>query len=453
MSQQSVALVLLLIGVSLEQPAFEVAGLTIKPELIALIIVWAFFGWRLIQLRSSSSGASSSGALSIGRLGGGRLLLWTIPYLVALLAASILNAPDTAAGLRHTLLVALVASAAWLVLGLVDTPVRLALAVRSLVGLTLAEAALTFVVLAFAWSWVPPGAQLGAGGIAVPNGTLWEPNLLGSYLAAGAVLALATLLVTASRQWATGLACGFALILAALGLSLARGAWLGFAAGVLVLGVGQVALRARGVQPPGATRPYYARNILLALLAAALAGLFLAGIAPVVFPGTAAGFSSRVNLSTYNPQTDPSVRSRADALQQAYPRILAHPILGNGAGSFGASYEDARGNSGWIANLELHILYDSGLIGLGCWLVGLGGLIWSVGRRLRRAAGTPPALQQMTLALLAALASLLVAFQATEGSWLAFPWVYIGLLACAVRFARITNYELRITNESGSRNS
>jgi O-antigen ligase len=437
MPQQTAALVLLLIGVSLEQPAFEVAGLTIKPELIALIIVWALFGWRLIQLRPLSSGA-----LSIGRLGGGRLLLWTIPYIVVLFAASTLNAPYPAAGLRHTLLVALVASAAWLVLGLVDTPRRLAIAMKLLVGLAIAEAALTFVILAFAWSWVPPGAQLGTGGIAVPNGTLWEPNLLGSYLAAGAVLALATLVVMRSPQWATALACGFALIVAALGLSLARGAWLGFAAGVVVLGVGQLALRARGAQPPGSARPN-ARNILLALLAASLACLFLVGIAPVVFPGTAAGFDSRVNLSTYNPQTDPSLRTRTDTLQQAIPSIVSHPILGNGAGSFGASYEDARGNSGWIANLELHVLYDSGLVGLGCWLVGLAGLIWAAGRRLRRAGGTPPALQQMILALLAALAALLVAFQATEGSWLAFPWIYIGLLACAVRLGLRPTVTLR----------
>jgi len=418
---QSAALVLLLFGVSIEQPAFNVAGMTIKPEQVALMALWLLAGRRLI---------------SSGRLRGARLLLWTVPYCAVLLAASLLNAPDRETALRHTGLVILITSAAWLAYGLADTEARLALAVRWLVGLALAEAVLTFGVLALAWRWVPPGAQTGLGGIAVPNGTLWEPNLLGSYLAAGGVLALAALLSAGSRRWAVLLAGGLSLIIAALGLSLARAAWLGFAAGVVVLCVGYVALRGRGIQLPGTAR----RNASLAVLAAVLAGVFLIGVAPVVFPGTASSFRNRVALGSYDPQTDPSLRARAGTLQQAIPGIVAHPIVGNGAGSFGTTYQDSKGNPGWVANLELHVLYDSGLVGLVCWLVGIGGLVWLAISWLRRATGAPPGLQHLTLGLLAALAGLLVAFQATEGSWLAFPWIYVGLLAGAVSMVSAERY-------------
>ncbi len=414
---QLAALLLLIVGVSLEQPAFVVAGLTVKPEHVALLVLWALVGWRLVLN---------------GRFAKARLLLWTIPLLVTLLVASVLNAPDPAESVRHTVMVALVTSAAWLAYGLVDTRRRLSQAVDMLITLACAEAVLTFLVLGLAWSWVPPGAQIGTGGIAVPTGTLWEPNFLGSYLAAGAILTVATLIAEASRRRALVLACGLALILAALGLSLARGAWLGFAAGVLVLVVGLALSRKRASAPRIDSKPALRRrpNLALAVSATAAAALFLVGLAPLVFPGTSSVLFSRVNVSAYDPQADPSLRARVDSLQDAMPGIEAHPFVGNGAGSFAVGHQDAKGNPGWISNLEFHVVYDSGLIGLACWLAGIGGLIWASARGLQRYPESQ-VFQWTTLGLLGALAALLVAFQVTEGSWLAFPWVYVGLLASA----------------------
>jgi O-antigen ligase len=300
--------------------------------------------------------------------------------------------------------------------------------VEVLVWLAAAEATLIFISLALAWIGVQFGAQPGRGGIPVPNGTLWEPNLLGSYLAAGGVLALSSLLSTVSGKQAGGLAGAFAVILSALGLSLARGAWLGFAAGVVLLGVGLVVLRLRGAQPLGTLR----RNIVLAVLAASTAGLFLTVIAPAFFPGTSAGLGSRLNVWGYDPQSDPSVRARFDTVQQALPDIWAQPVIGHGAGSFGLSHQDDKGNAGWIANLELHVLYDSGILGLACWVAGFAGLAWAAWRFVRmQPFDGEDDLAWTTLGLLGAVAALLVAFQATEGSWLAFPWVYLGLLVVA----------------------
>ena len=100
--------------------------------------------------------------------------------------ASMLNAPDPTESLRHTVMVGLVTSSAWLAFGLV-TRVEGSTGPLHLNRTGLRRAVLTFLVLALAWSWVPPGAPNGAGGVAVPTGTLWEPNFLGSYLAGGAV--------------------------------------------------------------------------------------------------------------------------------------------------------------------------------------------------------------------------------------------------------------------------
>ena len=409
------ALLLLVAGGSLEQPAFVVAGLTVKPEHLALLFLWVLVGWRLVFG---------------GALRGASLLFWTGPLLAALLVASLVNAPDPAASVRHTAMVLLVTSAAWLAYGLVSTRNALVLAIDMLIALACIEAILTFVVLAFAWSWVPPGAQIGVGGIAVPTGTLWEPNFLGSYLAAGAVVTLASLIAAASGRRALVLAAALVLILAALGLSLARGAWLGLVVGVVVLVVGYAVLGAGR----SATDASYSssndtgRNVVLAVGSTAIAALFLVSLAPVVFPGTSAALISRASVGSYDPQSDPSVRARVDSLEEALPGIQAHPIIGNGAGSFEVLHQDAQGNPGWLSNLEVHVLYDSGLVGLACWLAGVVGLVWAGGRSLLRKPQTK-ALQWPALGLLGAVATLLVAFQVTEGSWLAFPWIYVGLLA------------------------
>jgi O-antigen ligase len=333
-------------------------------------------------------------------------------------------------------MVGLVASAAWLAYGTVDTRDRLMLALDVLVWLAALEAALIFLSLALAWIGVPFGAQPGRGGIPVPNGTLREPNLLGSYLAAGGILALARLLSSREKRHALAIAGALALILTALGLSLARGAWLGFTAGVVLVVAGYVVLRVSGY----AWAREIKRNVLLGVVAGALAALFLTVIAPAVFPGTSEGLGNRLNLGAYDPQSDPSVLARVDTVQQAWPDIWVHPVIGHGTGSFGMNHSDERGNPGWIPNLILHVLYDSGLVGLACWLAGVLGLAWVVGRYVRAVTTKQVSEAPMTkvlppeavLGLVGAVGAILVAFQVTEGSWLSFPWVYLGLLIAAI---------------------
>src|SRR5207248_9011471 len=94
------------------------------------------------------------------------------------------------------------------------------------------------------------------------------------------------------------------------------------------------------------------------------------------------GLLARVDLARYDAATDPSVVARVHTAGQALAGIRAHPLLGNGAGSFAAIYQDAQGDPGWIGNLELHLLYDSGALGLLAVLAGLGANLAAAWRTL-----------------------------------------------------------------------
>jgi hypothetical protein len=392
----------------LNRYTLTIAGLHAKLEHLAILALLAAF---------------TVYALSSGWRPRRRALLWLAPYLGVTALASLLNAPDRLTAVRLTGLVTLVALGALLVYWCTDSPARFRAAVRIMIALAGVEAVLAFAGLVAAWFNSPLGVQPGRGEILVPFGTMWEPNVLGSYLAAGAVLTLAALLAAPVGRRAAVLAALLALLLAALGLSLSRGAWAGLLAGALVVAGGGWWLGRRAARWP-ALAPRWP----LAVGAGLVAALFLVAVAPALFPMTTKGLFNRVNVATYTPQADPSLRIRADMASQALAEVGAHPLIGHGAGSFGITHFDAQGRPGWISNLELHVLYDSGLVGLLALLGGIAVSAWAAWRALRPG---DPATRPAILGVLGAVAVLLVSYQATEASWLGYTWIYLGLLARA----------------------
>lgn len=417
---RALALGTLLASVTLDHYTLDVAGFHVKAEhavilaLIAVMICTPAYG-----MAKDSQGWSWRRLITSP-------LAWIAPYVGVTLLASLFNALDWALGVRHTAMIALIASGAWLAYRLTDSPQSFRLAVKLTVAFGLLEAAYTFLVLAASRFGSTLGAQPGNGKIVVPYGTLWEPNILGSYLAASGVLLLAALITARNRRVQAGLTAGLGFILAALGLSLARAAWLGFAAGALVVLLSYAWL----VRSKKDALVEWRRAILLMMIAVVGAVAFLGGVAPTIFPTTAQGILVRINPNWYDPAKDPSVRERVDIANGALDGIAAHPIIGNGAGSYGMIHTGAGDAQGWISNLELHILYDSGVLGLSTLLFGLGLMVRRAWRAINSSSNTPD-LRPQIVGLLGALAVLLVAFQATEGTWLAFTWVYIGLLARA----------------------
>ena len=131
-----------------------------------------------------------------------------------------------------------------------------------------------------------------------------------------------------------------------------------------------------------------------------------------------------------------SVASRERIYSLALTGWLRRPVLGWGAGAFPFLYPPPPEGGYWIANLELHALFDSGLVGLLC-LAGAFGLAARRGlAALRAPAGAWTTSHYAVFGLLAGGAGLLIAYQITDGTWLGFTWVWLALLVAASRAAR-----------------
>jgi O-antigen ligase len=111
--------------------------------------------------------------------------------------------------------------------------------------------------------------------------------------------------------------------------------------------------------------------------------------------------------------------------------VLKHPILGGGTSSFQLAFDwQSLGEEwealGWIGNTEMRVLHDTGVVGLAIFVA----FLVSLYRRSKKVLKLEP--NPMLVALLASALVYCISFQATEGTLLAFPWVHLGLIGCAI---------------------
>ena len=256
----------------------------------------------------------------------------------------------------------------------------------------------------------------------VPTGSQWEPNIYGSYCLAVALLALPISLLTERLPWRWRLAAWAALTLGLGGLvaSLTRTAWLGFAL------AGSLALIAWAWRHP--------RTALVAGAGLALGGLCLVALfgwsdlrflVPQVDLSSGGALAQR--LATFgNLADDGNVWVRGQILRHALSVWPQHPWIGWGIGAYSQVYYYPNANTtSWIPSLFIHQLYNTGILGLGAFVLALALAGWRGFQAWRQAHGLPRAVLG---GLLLALVGLLAAFQATEASWLAYFWIYLGLL-------------------------
>lgn len=259
----------------------------------------------------------------------------------------------------------------------------------------------------------------------VPTGSQWEPNIYGSYCLAVALLALPVSLAAGRlpRRWRLTAWAALALGLGGLLASLTRTAWLGFGLAA------SLALIVWAWRHP--------RTALVAGAGLALGGLCLVALfgwsdlrfaAPQIDLGSGGALGQR--LATFgNLADDGNVWVRGQILRHALSVWPQHPWIGWGIGAYSQVYYYPNANTtSWIPNLLVHQLYNTGLLGLGAFALALA----LAGRRGFQAWRRSQGLSRAVLGgLLLALVGLLTAFQATEASWLAYFWVYLGLLEAA----------------------
>jgi len=245
-------------------------------------------------------------------------------------------------------------------------------------------------------------------------GAQFEANLLGSTCGATCAMMLMMFLRTKERKYLLG----FSITFTAMAISLSRGALAGS-----LLALALVAYR---------NWSHFDRA-RVGRLALAMLGITIV-VAPAIYGIWSERFST-VEISDLS--SDDTTRDRLVTVALAGEGIAEHPLAGNGTSSYQLQYTDeAFGEAdqpGWIPNTETRILYDTGVVGFGLFIA----FCWFLGARVKRLLKKTPVLELEALVL--AFAVYCVSFQFTEDTLLAFTWVHLGLIACAIDLFKIAD--------------
>ncbi len=405
-------LVLLIGAAGINRFQVSVGGLSVYPEYVALGLVSILLVFDVLRGRRTWRWPPAAWPFAA--------------WLVVALIASLVNAPDTANSVVLWFKLVLMLGTYVVTANLVREHALTAVRIQLLVGGAVAAFGLLALALWFG-GHIDLGVHIKPEGTVAAMGTQWESNVFGSYVAA--LVVLASVIVAAplarSLRWIAGLTVLVGV--PALVASLTRAAWLGAVVG---LGLAAIVWAVR--------RPRLALGVGLGvgLLAVAVAAVVFLSDLRTVLPGTATIDQTTVGdrlMSLASLDVDGNVWVRLQIYQHALQVWQEHPWLGWGVGAYGQAYLYPNQNlSAWIPNLFLHVLYDSGLSGL---LFMAGGLAVALWRGLAIWFRQVDTTRYLAGGLLLAVIALLVAFQATEASWLAYFWVYLGLLEGVVSHA------------------
>jgi len=442
-------LTVLLVGVASDRFGIRTHGLNLRLELLVggLVLVW-------FLLRHGLTGR--------GRIG---LIEWCLAgWLAAGAVSSLLFSPSPRQSLKLTLLIAglLVlytsalfflrsaeaitwASEAWVIVGM------------GVAAIGIADA-LLFIVFGWQNGISFDGSLQDGITILTPkvHSTLWEPNIFGSYLLTVGALAFALSRASAfqssGRKWWLRLA----MVLSYCGvvISMSRAVWA--VALIQLFAIGIIALRLhlvrRGQLPAALINPSAAGLALgLALaLSMSVLGCRTSGLTvtsssdPAVPPPAESGtpntsgclrMGSAFLYPIYgirDPGKVSSFTGRRHVAKLAFQGWLQRPFLGWGTGAYRYVYGAAAG--GWTGNLVLHILFDTGIVGLLLLAVSAGSAVWKGVGALRLPVSVWQTSHFGLLGLLAGAAAILLTYQLTEGTWLGFTWAFFALLVAAGRY-------------------
>ncbi len=268
--------------------------------------------------------------------------------------------------------------------------------------------------------------------VPVPYGTLSEGNIYGSHAMSMTIICITFILARrrgffAPMRW-TDLFLGINFL--SLLLSLSRGAWLALAF------AGSIAFLV--AVPPRAKvgRRFWLALIGGPLLVATIA--FLVYILPQEVP-LVHRIRSLPALSG-----ERTVVGRLEKYSLALSSWRERPILGWGAGSMAPLHGTERPRYGWVGNLAIRVLLDTGILGLLLFSLFVITLLIAALRVLRRA--PPGYLRTALLSLVLGYLGLLVAYMATDATLLAAPWIHAGLIGAGSRV--LVHRPAKVGNES-----
>jgi O-antigen ligase len=280
--------------------------------------------------------------------------------------------------------------------------------------LAVGAAAVTYGIICF-YSNLLFGTEFGMtigqyGDTPAPYGLQYEANLLGSYSGALAVMMLVICLYDHRRRFLVG----FALALSGMAISLSRGA----------LGATFIGLSAAAIF--GFKKRLLTSEVRSRLVKATLCALL------IVLPAVAPQYIERFNtVDIGEPGMDPNTLTRVVQVSTALDEVAKHPFMGGGTASFQLAFDwqslgEDWEEQGWIGNTEMRVLHDTGIVGLAVFVAFLL-LLYRQSRKVLKSESSPE-----LVALLASALVYCVSFQATEGTLLAFSWVHLGLIGCAI---------------------
>jgi len=401
------ALTALFVASAMPHFTFQVFSLNAKPENIVVpLVVLAVLG--KVVLTQERVRLSAADWLLLAFVG--------MNYI-----GSSINSPQPQATLRWALQFTLTAASYFVTVHLVSDRERLRKAMK--IFLIVGAAEVVYGLLCYA-SHRLFGTQAGITPYSYTENSpairasLWEPNIFGGYAAAFSLMFFFYRLSTDTRRGRYTL--GFLLALLALILSLARQGWIAFFVGLLFV----FWYRARRNGVSFRTLVSWLATVLIVALA-------------LLFVAMQGNEYLRERVETMAHPTEAyTLAHRMVFNLAALDHARQHPWLGWGSSSFGLfwNWDTPDGvTSAWTGNLEIRLLHDTGVIGLGIFLTFIAKLL---GEALTALKQTNNADGLHTIgALVSGLIVLLVAFQATDATTLAFPWVHLGLLAAATRIA------------------
>ncbi len=395
----------------------DISRVSLRPEHLALLAVALVAGWQWVMQR-------------------GRLRLPLAAWLaLAWWGANLLSgaffSPATLYTLQNAVRVGAGVLTFLLVLNLIPDRRQWWWAVWFYLGAGVAEAAFGILARILYPFGINLGIQVGwTFTEPIPYGTFEEGNLFGSHSAAWALVLLMILLVAGNWRRPTvrqvlllgGLSC----LLLGLFLSLSRAAWLMFAAGLVL--VWAFHRRNSWVQ---------ANRFLLAATLAPFVIFLVLSIAP--FLPASWPFVNRLQ-SFLHLGADPTFSARLEDWTLAIGDWLRQPLTGWGPGSFAAFYGALRYRPAWIGSLSVRLLQETGLLGALAFITYLLALLLPA-FKLSGRLNVPRDRAALLGLVIAYIALLSIAYQSTDGIWLAASWIHAGLIAAGTRVLAPSQHE------------